>query len=124
GAVIPIDPMRLLRQYYPFLLVALIFGVALGVATHFIWLRVYPIWRSTVVFECSPPVRSLTETTRAGAFTQDEMDRFMGTQVQVMRSETVLAAAVEDRDLQRPQWAQKFVRGGMFQPSDAVLALE
>lgn len=123
AAVIPLDPVRLLRQYYPFLLVAFIFGAGLGIATHFVWLRVYPIWRSTVVFECSPPVRSLTERDR-GTFTQDEMDRFMGTQVQVMKSETILEAAIENRDLLQTDWAKSYIRNGSFQPNDAVIALE
>lgn len=122
--MIPLDPVRLLRQYYPFLLVALIFGTGLGVATHFAWLRVYPIWRSTVIFECNAPVRSLTEANRSGTFTQDEMDRFMGTQVQVMKSETVLEAAISTRDLQQTEWAKAFMRNGSFQPADAMLALE
>ncbi|MFN7021066.1 MAG: GumC family protein [Phycisphaerales bacterium] len=118
-----IDPVRLLRRYWPMLAGAAVLGGIIGTAAHFLLLRYYPTWTASSVFRCEPPRRSPTEL-RGTDMQQVEFDRFMGTQMAIMVSPDVLGRAVRNPDLVQSSWAKQFVVNGNFQPLKAVTALQ
>ncbi|MCC6322445.1 MAG: polysaccharide biosynthesis tyrosine autokinase [Phycisphaerales bacterium] len=118
-----IDPIRLLRRYWPLLAGAAVFGGVIGVAAHFTLLKVYPTWTASSVFRCEPPRRSPTEL-RGVDMQQVEFDRFMGTQMTIMLSPDVLGRAVRNPDLVQSNWAKQFVVNGNFQSTQAVTKLQ
>lgn len=108
--MVSIDPMRLLRRYYPLLVAATVFGAAVGLACHLVLLRVYPVWTATAVFECRAQATNPRElgTQIEGA---DAMMRFMGTQVAIMTSDDILANALKDPELLNTAWYRQFRDG-------------
>ena len=78
-----LDPMKLLKQYYPYLILALMIGTGLGVAVHFVWLNARPEYTATVLFECLPPLDKPGEATRR-EMGRDDQERYVGTQVALM----------------------------------------
>lgn len=103
-----LDPVKLLKQYYPYLVLAVMIGTGLGVAAHFALLNLYPVFTSSVFFECRDP---LDQASQAGRRSQsrDEQERFVGTQVNLMSSRLILESALDNRDLRDTTWAKPFV---------------
>lgn len=120
-ALATLDPVRLLRRYYPWLIVAAFIGAVLGTAAHFALARFHPTYTATATFECRAPVINITQEGVMGG--GDDLSRFMATQAAVMVSSSVLEPAVRNPELERSTWARQFVRNGAFQPRDAQVAL-
>jgi len=102
--------MKLLQQYWKWLVLAGVVGVIVGVGA-FLALRVLmPRYESSVTFEVFPPRTgaddfAIQSMTPGG---EQEMEADMETQVVVMSSEKVLRRVVEQREVQETQWAQPF----------------
>lgn len=122
GGGVPIDPVKLLKQYWPWLALAVLVGSGLGIATHFVMLAVYPTYKSTVLYEClerrGDPRDIVTPLT-----SKDDMDRFMGTQAAAMTSDNILLDALKEGEVAKTQWAQRFMVGGRLQPQNALAEL-
>lgn len=119
AALASLDPVRLLKRYYPWLIAAAFVGGVLGVGAHFVLARVYPTYSSKATFECRPPTYSPQEAANT-SMSSDEMQRFIMTQSKIMTSTSVLEPAVKNPDLEKSKWAQQFYRNGAFQPQDAA----
>ncbi|TVQ63925.1 MAG: polysaccharide biosynthesis tyrosine autokinase [Phycisphaerales bacterium] len=126
-----IDPVRLFKQYYRWLIVAGLVGIILGVGVFFPLRRYAPQFRATTYFRITPvidsPVASPTQTL-GGRGGEAEMSMFMYSQVQDMLSERVLSTAAArggDIERQAPQWSRKFRSGsdGAYDATSAALAL-
>lgn len=104
-----LDPIKLLQKYKWALIVSAFLGAAGGVAAHFVWLRVYPFWRPTAIFEAFPP-QSKPMDVVAGTSSNEEMNRFMMTQARIMLSGVVLSKVAEDPSLREraPTWSAPF----------------
>jgi capsular exopolysaccharide synthesis family protein len=91
----PIDPFRLLRQYKWALIIAAIVGAVIGTAAHFLIARVYPLWRTEVVYQCLPPA---SDPVRGGQVLEqrEEMERFLLTTSTVLSSDRILRSALVD----------------------------
>lgn len=122
GAFATLDPVRLFKRYYPWLIVAAIVGGILGVVAHFALAKFYPTYTALARFECRPPSTDIKSPTSALS-NQDDLSRFMMTQAQIMKTSTVLEPACKDPDLENSKWADRFRRNGTFQPKDAQQAL-
>ncbi|MFG0283264.1 MAG: polysaccharide biosynthesis tyrosine autokinase [Phycisphaerales bacterium JB039] len=124
GSFNTIDPIRLLRKYRSWLVVAMIVGAGLGAAGHFILREVYPIFRSAAIFRVYPPRADVTEGTPTGD--EEELQIFMATEAQIMVSEPILQKAMEDPGVPRQAqtWARRFTKSGRFSPIDAAIELE
>lgn len=125
GAALAIDPVKLLLKYRWVLLIAAVAGGVIGVVAHFVVLRVHPVYNSSVIFQC------LTATESPGQINitridQNEIELFMGTQVQQLRSESTIARVVADPRLaqEAPNWIKPFVKGGVLDVVDAAKELE
>jgi len=107
-----IDPVKLLQRYKWALLVAAILGTVLGVAAHFVWLKVYPYYRPKATFEVLQPVKGFDDLVSSQSASNEEMNRFMMTQSRIMLSSTVLTRVAEDPTLPKnaPTWAEPFLK--------------
>lgn len=120
GALASIDPVRLLKRYYPVLIGAAVVGGVLGGVGHFLLARTYPTFTSTATFECRPPSVRIDENNMAMVGSTEELSRFMMTQASIMKSTSVLEPAVKNPDLETSAWGKQFIKNGTFQPRDAM----
>ncbi|HMN41520.1 MAG TPA: hypothetical protein PKE29_11795 [Phycisphaerales bacterium] len=123
GPGMSLDPVRLLKKYYGLLLGAAVVGAVLGVASHFILAKTYPQFTSATTFAVTPPQRDPTVSV-AEAMTQDELLRFMGTQMAIMMSTSTLDKVLDDADVLATSWAQDYYYRGSFQKQNAEPDLE
>lgn len=122
GVGLTIDPVRLLKKYYPLLVAAAVLGAMMGAAAHFALLRVHPTYTAAATFECVPPVTDIYKGVPQQVGTGD-FDRFMGTQMALMTSYAVLSRTLENPDVQSTAWAKQFYVNGAMQPQLAQPAL-
>ncbi|MFM9957388.1 MAG: polysaccharide biosynthesis tyrosine autokinase [Phycisphaerales bacterium] len=121
-----IDPIRVLQQYYPWLLLSAVLGAILGVAVHFASLFLYPIYTGYVVFQCSPPARPGEGSMQAAgnvAQVKEELLLYMETQVSVLKSDVVLSKAVSQPQVRETDWAKAFMSAGNYDPAEALKEL-
>jgi uncharacterized protein involved in exopolysaccharide biosynthesis len=125
GSAPSFDPIKLLHKYKYILLFAIFAGGAIGVASHFFFLQFFPKFRSTVLFECSP-VQTDISVRNVEEIDEDEMARFIGTQVEMMRGERVRTEVLEDPRLaaEAPDWYSKYERRGRFDVVEAYEDIE
>ncbi|MFG0246588.1 MAG: polysaccharide biosynthesis tyrosine autokinase [Phycisphaerales bacterium JB052] len=116
------DPLKLLQKYKYLLVGAVVLGAVVGVMAHFFFLTFFPKFRSEVLFECSP-VQNEIATIGSDQIDEDEMARFMGTQVENIKGELVRRAVLEDGRLagEAPGWYKQYIKNGRF---DVVQASE
>ncbi len=118
-----LDPVRLLKKYYGLLLAAAAIGAILGAAAHFVLARTYPQYTAATTFAVTPPQRDPTMPV-ADAMTQDELLRYMGTQMAIMMSTSTLDKVLDDADVLATTWAKDYVYKGNFQKQNAEPELE
>lgn len=119
------DPLKLLQKYKFVLVGAFILGGFVGVAGHYISLRFFPKYTSTVLFECSPPQTDISMI-NVEQIDEDEMARFMGTQVELLKGEMVRNAVLSDSRLaaEAPGWYKKYDVNGRFDIIEAYEDIE
>ena len=117
-----VDPVRLLKRYYPWLIVAAVVGAVVGGASHFILAKLWPFYTSTATFLCKPMPGSTIDMNQ-GTVNAEDFTRFIGTQAAFMTSSRVLERAVGDPDLEHCSWADQFKYKGQLQTNDAQVAL-
>lgn len=118
-----IDPLKLLQKYKWLLGISVIAGILLGSVAHVVLLRVYPIYSSTVLFECLPVE---TELATLGLVThKDDLEKFQATQVQILLSDETIDSTIRNARLQTeaPKWYSRFVSGGNFNSVRASTSL-
>jgi len=123
---VAIDPVKLLRQNWLWLALAGVFGVALGVGAHFALLRFAPLFTARAYFEVAGQIESADEQTSAIGRSEDEIERYIQTQVARMVSDDVLRDAAADPQIQREtRWSQQFLSAsGQYDPVEAYLAIK
>lgn len=126
-----IDPIRLFKKYWAHLAVATFLGAALGLGGHFALRALYPIYTSRAVFQCSGPQTEVGA--QGGVIDEDELERFMATQVAIMTGDRVLQRATRENQAKflanAPKWSAKFKRsatagGDLFVWQEAALELQ
>lgn len=122
-----IDPIRMLRMYYPFGIAAGIVGVVIGVAAYVGLMRFAPKWAGVVTYEVLAPKTDAEDVGATaigiGGQGDKEMQRFMETQTFVLVSDRILDEALDDRDLKQTTWAARFTRGGVINRPEALKEL-
>ena len=119
-----LDPLRLLRTYYPWLIGSSIVALFVGVALFIALSRLAPRFDASVLFQALPPQSDdVTELLGAAVF-GEEGDRFIATQVFMLESDTVLNRTLEQPRFLQTAWAQRFMEGGVINTADAMEALE
>jgi hypothetical protein len=106
-----IDPIKLLNKYKWLLAAATVAGAIMGVAAHFAFLKVYPVWTPRTVFMCLP---AQNDSTNGGEVQQNdpELARFMQTQSRVMTQDDVFEDVARNPELPNDakNWSQRFMK--------------
>ncbi|MCA9303749.1 MAG: AAA family ATPase [Phycisphaerales bacterium] len=125
GAMVSLDPIKLLHKYKWVLLASLAVGGVLGVAAHFALLKLAPKYTSFVVFQCTPVDEEIGKTNPA-IVNPEEMERFIGTQVATMKSEQIIAKVANDSRLEAeaPVWTRQFHKNGTLDIIEANKELQ
>lgn len=124
--MVAIDPVKLLKKYKWLLAAAAAAGLILGFIAHVALLRLYPLYKSYALFECYAPQTQIDTPTGSGADQQqEELERFMATQVKIMTSDMVLRKAIEDPNFPREagKWAARYMRGNKIDAATALRKL-
>lgn len=116
-----IDIVKILKKYAWLLVAAAFVGGVLGTAAHVVLMRLNPIYRPTVSFQVLAPTESI-EQMQMGNPDQDEQERFMATQVAIMKSDAVIQRVVTDPRFTANggDLAQMFVEKGALNSADAA----
>ena len=89
GAV-QIDPVRLVRKFFWILAATGIFAIFAGVGAHMVLARIAPSFRAKAMFEAKAPTTNITLGLEANQQSNNQIDRFIGTQAAIMTSRSVL----------------------------------
>jgi len=121
SALASLDPMKLLRQYYPWLVASVIVGAIVGFGSYQVLRSVTPIWTAEVAYEVRAVAQSATDSIY-GAGDRNEQEAYMNTLRQIIRSDAILNKALQERLLRETKWASQFqdASGNM----DTVAALK
>lgn len=109
-----IDPVKLLNKYKWALLAAAVVGAVVGVVSHFVLLKVYPVWRPTALLRCYPPRVSADLSGGLSTPNIEELHQFMATEAKIMTGDMVLDRLSQNPQLpsQAPKWAKQFMQAG------------
>jgi len=126
AATAAIDPIKVIKKYMWLLAASVVVGAVIGVAGYFVLLKFAPRYRSSVFFQCYPPLVNPDKAHEAQPSHEDEMDRFMETQVRLMTSDEILDGVINDPKLrtEAAKWCAQFGRGARFDENAALLDLE
>jgi capsular exopolysaccharide synthesis family protein len=125
GVPIAIDPIKLLKKYKWLLGIAAAVGAVLGTISHFVLLKAYPVWSPYAVFECLAIEDSISKLGAQQGF-RDELEKFMATQVQILTSDQIVDATVQNPNLAKeaPKWSAQFVNSkGVLDTTQAAKSL-
>lgn len=120
---VALDPIRLLKKYYPLLIASAVIGAVLGGAAHFVLARVSPQYTAFATFQCIPETTSALAVGQ-GVISQDELMRFMGTQMAIITSTPILERVLRDATVEQTSWAQQYFVGGRLNTLVAQPELE
>lgn len=126
GLNVTIDPRKLLLQYWPWLIASLVGGVVLGLVTYFALLYTTPLYDGEAWFELTSPITEMAQATqsvgREGG--EAEMERFTGTQTQIMVSDRLLQRAVNTPIVKNEtEWIKPFIKDGQVDIKKAAQEL-
>lgn len=119
-----VDPLKLLQKHKWLLAGSAVVGGLVGLAAHFAWFAYAPIFKPTVIFEVSPPVRNAADTPEIMGG-QEEFNRFMSTQKSRMTDDGVLNRVATSTELpnKAKKWSQQFYENGSFNSQEALKEL-
>jgi capsular exopolysaccharide synthesis family protein len=117
-----IDPIKLIRRHKWILVASVVLGGLLGTVAHFVWAFTSPVYKASVLFDCYPPTSDIGQLAIMSPGSEQELERFMQTQVRFMTSELVLRRVIEDPQLEReaPKWCRQYYTDGKLNVSLAV----
>ncbi len=119
-----IDPMKLLQQYYPWLIASGVFGVLFGLGAFYLLKAVYPIWESEVQYEVRAVAENSTDPISGRAGTREDMEAYMNTMARIARSDGVLSKAIEEKAVRETAWAKAYTNAsGNIDPVAALKKL-
>lgn len=126
SAAAALDPFRVLRQYYPWLTLAGIVGGALGVGLYILLLLLTPRYTAQATFQISPAIENAADPvnqTQGGAG-GGELDRYMATQVLVMKSDPILKKALDEPNVKnKTKWIEQYKVNGAIDPAESLKKL-
>lgn len=113
-SAVTIDPRRIFFQYWPWFFGSGVVGLVLGVMFYFALLRLSPLYDGKVWFEFLSPIERVEDAQASvGKGGNEEIERFMGTQMEVMTSDAILKQAVTSRLVrQDTKWIKQFMVNG------------
>ncbi len=127
STTVQIDPVRLLKKYRWVLAATVVAGAVIGAGAHYLLLHVYPIYKSSAIFEIEAPKTEATEAFQVPD--ENELERFMKTQALAMTSDRVLMSFLDNTDptimmQEASNWTSKFMSRGKFDKVEAFEDLQ
>jgi len=125
AAIAAIDPLRLLRAYYPWFIGAAVFGLVLGVILFVLFSKFMPKYTATVTFQAlgAGTAADTASGSTLGSGSVAELEKYMASQVFVMKSDIVLRQAAESAVIRNTSWAKKYTRNGVYDAAEALKGL-
>ncbi|MEM9064361.1 MAG: cellulose synthase operon protein YhjQ/BcsQ [Planctomycetota bacterium] len=125
GTALPIDPVKILKKYYLLLVITGVIAGVAGIGTYVLLMMFAPKYTASALFEARPPVTDF-QTVNPLSTNQEELERLMTSQAEVMTSPTILDKVARDPRLPRraPDWAAPFMDGTALDSTKARQALE
>lgn len=116
-AAAALDPFRLLRSYYPWLLGSTLAGAMLGVALYLVFGMFMPRYDGKVLFQSMPPVSADTMDRSIGQTGSGEDNEvFIQTQVKLIQADQILIAALDEPTVRNTKWIKQYMgRDGLDQ---------
>jgi len=123
---VSIDPVKLLRQNWLWLGLAGVFGIGLGIVAHVVLLKTTPIFAARAYYEAIGVYQNVDDIQNSIGTSEDEIERFIQSQVALMVSDDILRKAAENpRVRQETNWSKKFTgKSGDYDPVEAYLSLK
>jgi len=119
--VVGVDPVRVLRQNAWLLVLTLLVGGGLGVAAHFILLKLYPLYRGEVRFVLKPNLDGGFEVMTRDIDSEETVVRLAQTEAARITGRDNLLAAMRNPDVRQTTWAAGFNdESGAFDAEEAV----
>jgi len=115
----PIEPMRILRQYFWLLLITAVVGIAAGTGLYFVLLRTNPVYRTAGQIEVRPPIGDPYSQPERGVIDSRRLGAYMGPEIANIQRRDVLAEALRIDAVRQTQWYQ-----GFESAEDAIEALQ
>lgn len=125
GPFKPVDPMKLLRQHMRLLIVVGVVGIVLGIALWGTLRLLAPRYTSLALLHVSAPLAdadSAAPSSAGGRASLDEIESFIQSEIQRLKSDEVLTRAVRRDEVQQTGWFNQF--SGNTALNDAVLSLQ
>lgn len=120
-----IDPIRVLRQNIWRIMIALALGGGLGFGLNSLFLQIYPLWSSQVLFEIRSQLEEANALTAKDIGTEDTVVRLSQTEVARLTSKDILERALAKAEIQKTQWANAYRdASGNFIQEEALIDLE
>ena len=91
------------RRIVLIVLLSTLFG-ALAVAGFIVWYKLFPLYRAHSYIECISNIPETELSVTPGRLTADEHERFVRSQATLLKSPTVLTAALGLKEVQETQW--------------------
>ncbi len=125
GPFKPVDPMKLLRQHIRLLIITGVVGIVLGLG---LWLTLRflaPRYTSPALLHVSAPLvdpNSATPSQTGGRASLDEIESFIQSEIQRLKSNEILTRAIRRSEVQATDWFKQF--RGQAAMNDAMIALQ
>lgn len=125
GAIPTIDPMRVVRQYFWWLVASVIIGAFFGGAAHVVLMRTNPVFTSEGFFRVNPPsggdVKEISEGQNVSA---QVMERILATEALAMIQPTILNNAIKHPSVRETVYVQSYIENGSLLTEQAVEGLQ
>lgn len=117
-AAAAVDPVRLLRMYWPWIAVAAVFGAAFGFGLYKALQRLKPSWPARITFEVKGKPGGITDEGDIGT---EDFERYIENQAHLMESDQILLEVIKrgNRTAQTT-WIEAFQEGAGVNPTEAL----
>ena len=125
NAVVAIDPLKLLRAYWYFLVAAGVAGLMIAAVSYVLLGMFVPKYTAEVVFEAGAAVNSASDLDNRASGTGGtaEVELYMETQARRMTSDTTLSEVLDEREFLNTEWVKQFMDGGLLDRQEAMIEL-
>ncbi len=112
-----LDPVGLLRSYYPWLIGSGIAGGVLGVVLYLVFGMFMPRYDGKVLFQALPSFKASEIADTVGRTSiGEENDVFLQTQVKLIQTDQILFSALNEPGVRKTQWVKAYMgRDGLDQ---------
>ncbi|MCA9310012.1 MAG: hypothetical protein KDA21_02340 [Phycisphaerales bacterium] len=120
-----LDPMRILRVYWPWLTAAGVLGIVVGIGAYLALSFTMPKFASATTFHAKPQIVSGFDPLNMTAGDSKELPIFMETQVVQMTSDMILTKVVNEPEFKTTRLAKSFINDstGLYDSAEALKAV-